>query len=62
MNSWGEVLWCLIGCIIGIVISTAADWHYVSGAMHKVAQCQAELANPEHCIPYCEAAWQDFGC
>ncbi len=61
-NMWSNTLWCLIGCVIGIVISTACDWKYVSDAMNRVAQCQATLANPEHCVSYCEQAWAEFGC
>lgn len=60
---WRDVFYFLFGAVVGVVISTAMDWNYVSRAMRKVAECQAELVDPDHCAPYCNAAWRDYyGC
>lgn len=58
-----DVFGFLFAFILGLVVSSVMDYRYVHRQIVQVAQCEAELSNPDHCIDYCEKAWSDFyGC
>lgn len=58
-SKWSDVAYFIVGVFVGTFIAIAV----FDKPMKELMACRNTLANPEHCVDYCEKAWSDFyGC
>ena len=54
-STWRDAWYFLAGALVGAFIA-------VLEFGPPLRDCRTAVDNPEHCVPYCEQAWEEYGC